>query len=320
MRVSVVIPTFRRPDSLIRCVNSLLASERLPDEILVVARADDEATKEALDATASNGRSGPHVRRVLVQEPGHVPPIIAGAGAATGDVVAIIDDDITVPPGWLSKLARHFEDPWVGAVGGGNIVPGAPPPAPKKNAGQLTWFGHHSGNIASVREGGVREVVTVMECNWAWRRELLTSLDFDPVLNFDDASMYGLDLCLQARRRGFRILYDPAAAALHHMAPRDPSLDRADRPRRSFSYGRNYTYIMLRQLPWARRVPFLIWWFLIGERGATGVATAIWDKLVTRTETGAPPLGLATRAKLEGLGLWLKNRRQGSPAGSVRHA
>ena len=103
------------------------------------------------------------------------------------------------------------------------------------------------------------------------------SLQFDPILNFDDASMYGLDLCLQAQGKGWRVIYEPRARVHHHVAPRPPGLDRADRPRRSFAYSRNYTYIMLKHLPWWRWPIFMAWWFLIGERGSWGLAAVLAD-------------------------------------------
>jgi hypothetical protein len=121
-----------------------------------------------------------------------------------------------------------------------------------------------------------------MEGNCAWRRKLLASLKFDPVLNFDDASMYGLDLCLQAASRGSRVIYEPRALVYHHWAPRAPELHRADRPLRVFSYTRNYTYIMLKHLPWWRWPIFIAWWFVMGERGSWGLAAVLAEALTGR--------------------------------------
>jgi len=42
---SVVIPTYKRPDDLLRCVNSILSQSLLPAEILIV---DDDDLPEAL--------------------------------------------------------------------------------------------------------------------------------------------------------------------------------------------------------------------------------------------------------------------------------
>lgn len=41
-----------------------------------------------------------------------------GLAAASGDIVAFLDDDATAPPDWLMELARGYADPAVAAVGG----------------------------------------------------------------------------------------------------------------------------------------------------------------------------------------------------------
>lgn len=48
MKLTVLVPTYRRPDDLSRCLSALLRQQRTPDEIVVVARADDEATHACL--------------------------------------------------------------------------------------------------------------------------------------------------------------------------------------------------------------------------------------------------------------------------------
>jgi GT2 family glycosyltransferase len=107
--------------------------------------------------------------------------------------------------------------------------------------------------------------------------------------------MYGLDLCLQAKSAGWRVVYEPQALVYHHAAPRAPELDRADRPRRVFSYSRNYTYIMLKHLEWWRKPIFLAWWFLIGERGSWGLAAVLAD-----TASGRLPQPSHVRGSLSG--------------------
>ena len=46
--IGVLICSYRRPDSLLRGLAALAAQQRLPDDVLVVARADDVATLRAL--------------------------------------------------------------------------------------------------------------------------------------------------------------------------------------------------------------------------------------------------------------------------------
>lgn len=298
--LAVVIPTYRRPGPLIDCVRSLVEGSRHPDEIIVVGREDDMPTKVALAQAEELCEGKTALRTGWVTQSGHVPPVEKGLALASSDLVAFVDDDVTVTAGWLGHLTAPFSDPSVGVVGGRVITPSCQPARLKGRPGCISWYGKHWGNVAWIEGDSPIEVQAVMECNWAWRRSVLTSLTIDPTLNFDDAVMYGLDLCLQAASRGYRVLYEPRALVYHHAAPRAPELDRADRPRRVFSYARNYTYIMLRRLPWWRRPVFLAWWFLVGERGGWGLGAALAEIL-----TGHVPqpgqLWSALRGKVVGI-------------------
>jgi GT2 family glycosyltransferase len=310
-QVSVVIPTYRRPSALIECIRSLLAGTVLPGEIIVVGRADDESTRQAvLSETILCDLV--RIRSHWVNQPGHIPPVEAGLRIATGHIVAIIDDDVTVSEPWLETILTPFTDPAVGVVGGRVTIPGESPGRLKGKPGHLTWYGKSWGNVASLEGDRAVEVDTVIECNWAWRSDLLRSLRMDPILNYDDAAMYGLDLCLQAKAAGFRVLYEPRALVLHHVKPRAPELDRANRPARVFSYCRNYTYIMMRHLPGWRKAAFLAWWFGVGERAAGGVGALAADALSGRKHLPGET-GRVFAGKFEGIRLWLRGRRAPSP-------
>lgn len=302
--VTVVIPTYRRPQALTACVHSILEGASQPSEIIVVGRQGDKETEQTVSQLQILPRGEIQLRSLWVTATGHVPPIEAGVRAASGDIVVIVDDDITAEGGWLEHLLSSFSDPKVGVAGGRVVVPGQPPSKLRGRPGRISWYGKLWGNLAGIGGSTPVDVLSVMEGNWAWRRELLASLIFDPVLNFDDASMYGLDLCLQAAERGYRIVYEPRALVHHHVAPRAPELDRADRSRRSFSYCRNYTYIMLKHFTLWRRLIFLGWWFLVGERGGWGAGAVVADTLVRGR--AQRHVASALRGKVEGMRLWLR--------------
>ncbi|MGH9703071.1 MAG: glycosyltransferase family 2 protein [Candidatus Acidiferrales bacterium] len=305
--VSVVIPTYRRPAALLDCLRSLLQGTEQPAEIIVAGRLGDSDTEQAIAKFTSTENSGVIVHPVWVTVPGHIPPVEAALCSASNELLAVIDDDVTVQPDWLEKIVPHFSDPAIGVVGGRVIVPGAPIPRLKGRPGRVSWYGKHWGNVASMDGEETVEVDTVMECNWVWRRDLLRSVQFDPVLKFDDSSMYGLDLTLQAKEKGFRIAYDPNLVVLHHIAPRTDELDRANRPRRIFSYCRNYTYIMLKRSPWWRRPIFLSWWLLIGSHGAWGPLGLAADVLIHGRRNDRHSWA-AFRGMLEGARIWLTSR------------
>jgi hypothetical protein len=289
-----------------KCVASLLEGSQKPEEIVIVGREGDRGTDEAIAKIEAAPHEGIAIRPAWVAVPGHIPPVEMGVRTASGDLVAVMDDDVTVTPEWLSSMVSHFSDPTIGVVGGRVLVPDAPLPIAKGMPGCISWYGKHWGNLGSVGGLAAFEVDSVMEGNCIWRRGLLASLQFDPVLNLDDASMYGLDLCLQAKDRGFKVVYDPRALVYHHPGPRSPDLDRQDRGRRLFSYCRNYTYIGLRRFPFWRRFFFLVWWFLVGERAAWGPGSVLADMLFGG-RNGKRHMAQAWRGKAEGVRLWLKS-------------
>lgn len=116
--VSVVIPTCNRPDDLRRCLAALQrqATTR-PIETIVIDNRPGPASP-----TPAVVREFPGVRFVEEPKPGLSYARNAGFAAATGDIFIAIDDDVTVPAGWLERLVAPFARPEVMAVTG-HVLP-----------------------------------------------------------------------------------------------------------------------------------------------------------------------------------------------------
>jgi GT2 family glycosyltransferase len=125
MRVSVVIPTYRRPDLLQRCLSALDAQDFAADEFEIVV-ADDAASAETEAQTrafALQARS--KVRYLRVTEK-HGPAAARNAGwrAACGGIIAFTDDDCQPDARWLAEAIKVLEaQPDVSAVAGRTVVP-----------------------------------------------------------------------------------------------------------------------------------------------------------------------------------------------------
>lgn len=271
MKVSVVIPTWQRAPWVERCLTALEAQTRPADEVIVVGRAEDTAAQEVV---ARHARLP--ARWVEVDRPGHVAPVKRGLKEVRGDFVAFLDDDAEPESGWLGAIIAPFSDPRVACVGGRVIVRGLRARVPA-DAGRVRWYGRHIANVGQREDPQPVDVDGVVECNWAWRTEVLRSLSFDERLDVHDAALYGLDLCLQARRLGYRVVYNSRARVIHHVAQRDPSLDRGNVMQAVHRYSRNYTVIALKHFRGLQRLGFLVWWWGIGERGSYGIVKAIAD-------------------------------------------
>jgi GT2 family glycosyltransferase len=141
-----------------------------------------------------------------------------------------------------------------------------------------------------------------------WRSDVIRDLEFIEALQADAAPMYGLDLCLQAKTLGYRVVYTSDAEVLHTPGPRwDGSIDRAALTDAYRSYSRNMTFIALRHLHGPRRLAFIIWWWLVGERGSYGVASAAIDAL-RRAFPQHHLVSASFKGKSEGVSEWLRHR------------
>lgn len=111
-RLSVVVCTRDRPDSLYRCLASLAACEPGPDEIIVVDNApSDNGTLVACERFSQ-------VRYVLEPRPGLSRARNTGIAAASGDLIAFTDDDVEVEPSWIAGLRSGFSHEEIAAVTG----------------------------------------------------------------------------------------------------------------------------------------------------------------------------------------------------------
>ncbi|WP_019962129.1 glycosyltransferase family 2 protein [Woodsholea maritima] len=104
MRITVLIPTYKRPDSLARALKSVFAQSRPPDEILVVDNAPGSGVRAVIAALESR-RTAP-VRYVAEPNPGVANVRNVGFREAQGDMIAMLDDDETASPTWLETLIQ----------------------------------------------------------------------------------------------------------------------------------------------------------------------------------------------------------------------
>jgi succinoglycan biosynthesis protein ExoM len=102
MNISIVIPTFRRPDGLRRALESAIAQSRQPDEIVVVDN-DPDGSARTMVATAK-AIAKCDVVYVHEPRPGVSNARNAGFGAARGRFIAFLDDDEIANVYWLAAL------------------------------------------------------------------------------------------------------------------------------------------------------------------------------------------------------------------------
>ncbi len=131
MRISVILCTYNRCESLKTTLDSLAASvmpQSVEWEVLVVDNNSKDRTREVINEFCL--RHAGRFRYISELKQGLSNARNAGIRQARGEVLAFVDDDVTVEPRWLHDLtANLFDGQWAGA--GGRILPPAgfsPPP------------------------------------------------------------------------------------------------------------------------------------------------------------------------------------------------
>jgi cellulose synthase/poly-beta-1,6-N-acetylglucosamine synthase-like glycosyltransferase len=124
--VSVVVPTFKRPMLLSRCLEALLAQD-FPStdyEVIIVDDAASEQTRCQVEQYAKRAEMEGHTIRYFAVTESHGPAAARNIGlyAACGDIIAFTDDDCIPSPGWLKAGVKALTDDAV-AVAGHIIVP-----------------------------------------------------------------------------------------------------------------------------------------------------------------------------------------------------
>lgn len=223
LKITVIVPSFKRPRDLRRCLDAVALQSKAADEVLVVGRESDTETLEVV--TTSQLRL-PVARLVLVGEPGLVAAMNRGLDCALGDLLVFTDDDAEPQADWLERIRAEFAESSIGAVGGRDWIqlPDEPllfRPAPVSRVGVLTWYGTQFGNHHCPLRGHARRVMFLKGVNMAFRRRALGSYRIDPNLRGSGTqSGSEMDLCSQVREAGFHVLFDDRILVKHYSSPR----------------------------------------------------------------------------------------------------
>ena len=282
MKVSVIVPTYRRTADLARCIEALDAQRRRADEVIVIARDEDRATIDWLRARTAarpDARPDTHLIVALVQRPGVVAAYNRGIDAATGDLVCFTDDDAAPHADWIERIALAFEaDHALGGLGGRDIVherngilQGRQPVV-----GLVRWYGRAIGNH-HIGHGAAREVHVLKGVNMAFRREAIGTLRFDPRLRGSGAQVHcEMAFSLDILRRGWTLIYDPSLLVEHYPAPRiDEDQRYTFNDAAFYNASFNLRLIMCEHLSPPGRWAFIAYSALIGNRADPGLARAL---------------------------------------------
>ena len=197
-RISVVVCTYNGARTIRDCLEGLRRLVYPEYEVIVV---DDGST----DATAAIARQY-DCRLIQTENRGLASARNTGLGAATGEIVAYIDDDAYPDPHWLTYLAAAFLTTSHAAVGGPNLAPPGDGPIAECVA-------RAPGGPVHVLLSD-RQAEHIPGCNMAFRKARLEAIGgFDPQFRTagDD-----VDVCWCLQERGWTLGFSAAAMVWHH--------------------------------------------------------------------------------------------------------
>ena len=248
-QVSICIVTGRRDATLDACLVSLLGQTDAPPHELLVCAEGDDGVAEVVHRRFP-GAQVAFVDRAL---PGAARNVLIER--ARGELLLFLDDDITVAPDLLARLARlASEHPDVGVFGGPNDTPEASSRFQFVQGAALASlvgsgpvrrrYGAHPQGMADERYFTL--------CNLAIRRDVMVPFADDLVCAEEN------DVLEELRHRKVLMLYDPDLVAYHE---RRSTL--GGFARQMFKYGRGRGQVSVRR-PREIQLAFLIPTMLLG--------------------------------------------------------
>lgn len=281
MKMTVIVPTYRRPKDLFRCLEALKKQTRPADEIVVVVRDTDGKTWDFLKLF--NREFLPlHTETVIT--PGAIAAMNVGLDAAAGDIISFTDDDAAPHPDWLERIETHFlSDAQLGGLGGRDWVYFGTElykAEPKEKVGRVQWFGRVIGNH-HLGIGKAREVDLLKGVNMSFRRTAIAKQYFDRRMRGTSSAHFEIEFCLALKKAGWKLIYDPMLAVDHHRGER---FDEDKRDQFSAiamtNIVHNKTLALLEHLSPRRRAIFLLWSVLVGTRSEPGFLQ--WLRFLSR--------------------------------------
>ena len=270
LRLSVVTPTYCRPQEVRELLENLSRQTLLPDEVILVDGAPDEERSTARVVTALR-ESLPFRCEYFKSARGTARQRNAGIEKARGEFVAFIDDDVRLKPDFFKTILAEFSKDQHQDVGG---IVGYRTNCHfhAQDRQRWRWYrrlkllrtyepgrydyasGYPINNNMQPPFRGVREVDFITTACAVWRRQV-----FDAGLRFDDFFCdYGVledaHFALRAKR-AWRLLQCGDAHCVELSSPNG----RVDRKKIGYKSVVNYYYVfqsIVQPLTWQHKVRF----------------------------------------------------------------
>jgi len=249
--ISVVIPTFCRPERILHTVNSVLDQKNITAKVEIIVL-DNDPKASAKQIIAELIQSNPHWQVVYGHEPS---PGVANARNAAlklaqGDLIAFLDDDQFATPHWLHDIIKVQEQT------NADIVFGPVQGRVQGNVPHKQYIERSFSNSGPTESGVIKHFYGCGNSLFNRRRFFREDLVFNPATN----EIGGEDCELYCRVEQAGAVFAWAASALvFEEVPNERATLRYNFIR-AFSFGQGPT-----QTAWQQRKLFAVgYWMIIG--------------------------------------------------------
>lgn len=268
--ITVAISTLHRSDALSVCLQTLLAGNVLPAEIVVVDQSRDDKTRRIVERFNSSP-----VSLKYIHHDGR------GLGAAqniairhsTHAVVAVTDDDCEPAPNWIAMIEQSFAPPNSIDALTGRVLPSGP-----ETAGSYAVSSRTSSERVEFHKKALPWYVGSGN-NFAVKREWLERIGGnDERLGPGSAGQGGVDMDLFYRllRAGACIRYEPDLLVYHARTSREGRISR----RIPYGYGMGACCVLwLRQKDFYALRVLASWFYLRIIRFLEGIFRRQWMRV-----------------------------------------
>ncbi len=200
--VSIIVPAYNEETVIGERIKNLVELDYPKDkyEIIIVESGSTDNTYKIVKEMIKHHKDSKPILKVVNEEErrGKASAINFGKKYAEGEIMLVTDANSIFDKNVLKVMMPHFKNPKVGAVGGKYIV--ANPKNPIAASESFYW------DLEYIMRKG--EVVVDSACTFhgeinAWRKELVTA---DTLMLAED-----FDMCIQIRRKGYKVEYEPEA-------------------------------------------------------------------------------------------------------------
>lgn len=250
IEVSIIIPTYKRKQSVIRLLESLVTEMNGKYELIISEQIENNGHVFKSFAKKHNMNL---IYCFLQSVIGTSAAKNEAVKNANGKYLVFFDDDVKVEKKIIENLTKNFKNPRIGAVCGRVITPGQSIEDTHDNVGMITYFGRFTDGYSSkIRQ----EIDTVIGCNCAWRAELFKKIGgFD--VQFTGAIREDSDISLRTIQEGYKVIFEPNALVYHLREPSGGGRKTEGRLAWYFNFLSNETYFFLKFRPkWI--VPIII--------------------------------------------------------------